>query len=51
MNLTDINPEKQRDQGALPPASSRQAPSIHLAHVAHANDADGKALHVLGDLI
>lgn len=43
----------EREMGVdeqLPPASGSEPPSIHLAHIAHANDADSKALHALGHL-
>jgi len=33
----------------LPPSTFAEPPGVHLAHVAHANDADYEALHSLRD--
>lgn len=33
----------------LPPSSFAEPPGVHLAHVAHANDADYEAIHPLRD--
>ena len=33
------------DQGGLPPSCIAEPPGVHLSHVTHSNDADGKVLH------
>ena len=42
--------KEQRLGEYLPPSGITETLGIHLAHVAHANDADGEALHVQRDL-
>src|ERR1700712_2310457 len=50
--LTKIpSTQRQRGRKALPPPCSAESPSIHLSHIAHANDADNELLHISNQLL